>query len=94
MDAVFQNHEGWDYVIHFLNQKELLITWDMAEQSRIREILASHGIEYKVRTVNTCRGGNARARTGVAGIRTDAMYQYYIYVKKCDYEKAGFLIGR
>lgn len=81
-------------MIHIFNRKELLITWSMQDLAQIRDILVSNHIEYRIRTVNTGRTASSRARTGTAGLRTDVMYQYYVYVKKDDYEKAKYLIGR
>jgi len=85
-------------MIHFLNRKELLVTWSMTEQAKIRDILASNNIEYSIRTGNLARTSpyspGTRARMGSIGFRADSMYQYTIYVKKTDYERARFLIGR
>lgn len=85
-------------MIHIFNRKELLITWSMTELANIRDILASNNVEYTVKTNNLARtspySSGTRARTGSFGIRTDAMYQYVIYVKRSDYEKARFIIGR
>lgn len=85
-------------MIHIFNRKELLLTWDMAELAKIRDILASNHVEYSIRTRNMNRtspyGGASRARTGSFGMRTDAMYQYTVYVKKEEHEKARYLIGR
>lgn len=78
-------------LIHFFNRKELRIIWNLKELSEIRDILATNNIAYKVITRN--HGGISRDRTGSIGMRTDAVYQYYIYVKKEDYEKARSLIG-
>lgn len=85
-------------MIHIFNRKELMITWSMTELASIRDILASNNVEYTVKTVNTTRtspfSASSRGRTGSLGIRMDAMYQYIIYIKNTDYEKARFLIGR
>ena len=39
-------------MIHLFNRKELMLTWDMSELSKIRDILASNNVEYIVRTRN------------------------------------------
>ena len=78
-------------MIHILNRKELLITWNLQELSYVRDILASAGVDYRVITKRTNRDSG---RTGAAGLRLDAMYQYYVYVKKEDHEKARYLIQR
>ena len=85
-------------MIHIFNRKELLITWSMTELAAIRDILASSHVEYTVKTGSLARtspySAGSRARTGSLGIRTDALYQFIIYVRKTDYEKARLLIGR
>lgn len=58
---------------------------------KIRDILAANGIEYRVRTRSNT-GGLSRSRTVLPGTQMKLMYQYYIYVKRTDYEKAKFLI--
>lgn len=78
-------------MIHIFNRKELRITWSMEELAEIRDLLASNGIAYRVITRN--RSGISRYRTGSTGMRTDVMYQYYVYVKKEDYDKARSLMG-
>ena len=78
-------------LIHIFNRKELRILWNLKELAEVRDILASNHIAYKVITHN--HGGISRGRTGSVGMRTDAMYRYYVYVKKEDYEKARSLIG-
>ena len=75
-------------MIHLFNRKELLLTTSMERQARVRDALAANGIPYQVRV----RGNGARSRTVLPGMRLDAMYQYYVYVKKEDYEKAKYLI--
>ncbi len=85
-------------MIYILNRKELLITWSMKELAQIRDILATNQVDYVVKTRNLARtspySARGRARTGSLGLRTEAMYQYQIYVSKADYERARFLIGR
>lgn len=78
-------------MIHMFNRKELLTTVSMEQQSRVRDILAANGIDYRVR-VKSNTGGMSRSRTVIPGTRMELVYQYYIYVKKDDYEKACFLI--
>lgn len=63
----------------------------MERQARVRDALAANGIEYRVR-VKSNTGGLSRSRTVMPGTKMESMYQYYIYVKKDDYEKAKYLI--
>ena len=83
-------------MITVFNRKELLTTFSLEEQSRVRDILSSNGIDYKVKTVNPSArsyvGGSGRGRGGSFGINSDAAYQYYIYVRAGDYDLARSLI--
>lgn len=83
-------------MITLFNRKELTVTFDMNEQTRVRTILAGEGIEYSVKTVSRLSSSpfsaGSRVRTGTYGQSTDAMTEYIIYVKKADYEKATELI--
>ena len=75
-------------MIHLFNRKELLLTSSMERQARIRDILETNHIPYRVRTSSNI----SRSRGVIPGMRMDLMYQYRIYVKRSDYEKAKFLI--
>ena len=72
------------------NRKELLTTANMEQQVKVRNILAEKGIPYQVR-VRSNTGGLSRSRTVLPGTKMDLMYQYTVYVKRTDYEKAKFL---
>lgn len=74
-------------MIHLFNRKELLLTSSMERQARVRDILETNHIPYRVRTSSNI----SRSRGVIPGMRMDLMYQYRIYVKKSDYEKAKFL---
>lgn len=78
-------------MIHIFNRRELLLTNNMQQQAKVQDILADHGIEYFVKAKSAV-GGMSRSRTVLPGTRMEVMYQYYIYVKKTDYEKAKQLI--
>ena len=75
-------------MIHLFNRKELLMTSSMERQARVRDILAANNIPYRVRTSSNI----SRSRTVIPGMRMDMLYQYRIYVKRCDYEKAKYFI--
>ncbi len=85
-------------MITILNRKELVITFDIKEQARVRSILADHGIDYHIKTANRMSpspvSAGVRGRTGMFGQSHDAVLEYIIYVKKDDYEKALHLIQR
>jgi len=78
-------------MIHLFNRRELLTTSSMEHQAKVRDALAANGIDYRVR-VKSNTGGLSRSRMVMPGTRMDMMYQYYIYVKKEDYDKAKYLI--
>ena len=75
-------------MIHLFNRKELLLTSSMERQARVRDVLAANNIPYLVRTSSNI----SRSRAVIPGMRMDMLYQYRIYVKRSDYEKAKFLI--
>ena len=75
-------------MIHLFNRKELLLTTSMERQARVQDVLVANGIPCQVRTSSNI----SRSRGVMPGMRMDMLYQYRIYVKRCDYEKAGHLI--
>ena len=85
-------------MLTIFNRKELTVTYDMKEQSRIRTLLAGEGIDYSVKTVNRLSASpfsdGSRVRTGTYGQNTETMTEYIIYVKKTDYERATGAIHR
>jgi len=85
-------------MITVFNRKELTVTFDMNEQTRVRSILAGEDIDYSVKTVNRMSASSisagSRSRTATYGQNTNAMIEYIIYVKKADYEKALYLIQK
>lgn len=78
-------------MLTMFNRRELLITFRMEEQARIRGLLASHGIEYQIRTENLSARAS-RGRAGSFGIDPDAAYEYKIYVHRKDYQRAKALL--
>ena len=75
-------------MIHLFNRKELLLTSSMERQARVRDMLAANDIPYLVRTSSNI----SRSRGVMPGMWMDMLYQYRIYVKRCDYEKAKYFI--
>lgn len=65
-------------MITIFNRKQLIITYDMTVQSKIRDILAANNIDY---TINP-----------VMGLYDSSKAEYKIYVHKKDYEQACYLI--
>ena len=83
-------------MIAIFNRKELLVTFDLKKQAKVRDILAANNVEYYIKTVNRMSpspvSAGTRGQMGTAGQRMKDMYEYIIYVKKCDYKKASYLI--
>ena len=81
-------------MIHLFNRTELLLTPDLQELNRIRDILASNQIEYRVKA-NTTLGSSA-ARDGrpgnTLGANSHSATMYTIYVRRDDLEYAAHLI--
>ena len=66
-------------MITIFNRKQLILTYDMRVQSKVRDILSANNIDYIINPVMF----TARVYSGA---------EYKIYVKKSDYEQACFLI--
>lgn len=83
-------------MITIFNRKELCATFDMKEQARVRSLLADNGIDYAVKTVNRMSASpmaaGERSRAGSYGQSMNAMYEYRIFVRKADYERAKGLL--
>ena len=79
-------------MLTIFNRRELLTTFSLEEQDRVRDILAQNGNDYRIKTVNPAArstvGASGRSRTGSFGVNPDCAYQYYIYVRACDLERA------
>ena len=81
-------------MLTFLNRRELITTFSMDVQARVRDILSQNGIYYRIKTRSHTSGAYARGRTGSYGQNADYAYQYTIYVHRNDYEKAQYLINK
>lgn len=85
-------------MITILNRKEVCVTFDMARQAEVRNILQGAGIDYTVKTVNLKSPSpivaGSRARTGTFGENLNLECEYRIFVHKDDYEEALHLIHR
>lgn len=83
-------------MITLFNRKELLLTYDAQRQGEVRSLLQAHRIEYHVKVVNLLSpslfSSRPRAHTGAFGIDLTKTYEYKIYVRKSDYEKAKHLL--
>ena len=84
-------------MITIFNRREVLSTFDMKKQSEARQLLAQNGIDYDIKVINRKSpspfSAGSRAYTGTFGERLEFEYEYTIYVKKSDYDKASYLLG-
>ena len=81
-------------MLTLFNRRELITTFSMEKQAKVRDILSQNGIGYRVKTNSHSSGTYARGRTGSHGLNADHAYQYTIYVHRNDYEKAQYLINK
>ena len=83
-------------MLTIFNRWELLITFQLDEQVRVRNLLSIHNIEYRVTTENpsarATSAGTRRGRAGGLGVNSDAAYEYKIYVHRKDYQRAKALL--
>lgn len=66
-------------MITIFNRKELIITYDINIQAKIRDILAVNNIDYTINPI-------------MFSARTYTPAEYKIYVRKKDFEYACYLI--
>jgi hypothetical protein len=66
-------------VITIFNRKQLIITYDITVQAKIRDILAMNNVDYRIHPI-------------MLSARTYTPPEYKIYVKKTDYDYASYLI--
>jgi hypothetical protein len=71
------------------------MTYSMAQQAKIRDLLASHHIPYSIKVINRLARGTSflRNRAGTLGMNMDAAYEYRFYVHKADLEKARAVLA-
>ena len=80
-------------MITIFNRREVLSTFDMKKQSEARQLLAQNGIKVINRKRPSPFSAGSRAYTGTFGERLEFEYEYTIYVKKSDYDKASYILG-
>ena len=76
-------------MIHILNRRELLITYDQQEVNQCRELLIANHIDYRVKIVNSTMGAR---RNRVSFLRRQE--QQIVYVHKQDWEYAVYLLRK
>lgn len=72
-------------MIHPFNCRELLYTTDMNTYAFVRDVLEANGIDYVRNPLFATWYRMTNSRAGL-------MQEYYVYVKKTDYEKALHLL--
>lgn len=65
-------------MITIFNRKQLIVTYDITIQSKIRDILSANNVDYTINPVMALYGS--------------PQAEYKIYVRKKDYEHACYLI--
>ena len=83
-------------MITFFNRRELMITRDLREVTRVREVLTANRIEYLLkdfnqRITNSIGAGRARTSALTLGRKQE---QYAVYVHKDDLEYAKYLLRK
>lgn len=71
------------------NRKELITTFEFEKLVKVRDLLHANGIIHMVKVKNM---NKSRRITGSFGIDMKYAYQYYLYVKKRDYDQACYVI--
>lgn len=83
-------------MITVLNRREVMATFSLKTQAEARELLSGSGIDYTVHVKNRISpspvAAGARAHTGTLGQKMDCLYEYRIYVRRQDYERAAYLL--
>ena len=79
------------------NRKSLWIGFDADRFQEIRSRLDAAGIVYRYRVHSRLggtgsRGGSMRGSYGSFGMRSEAMYQYEIFVHRRDLERARYVM--
>lgn len=75
----------------FWQKKEVLVTFSLEDFCRVKEALAANHMEYDWRIKP--EAGSGRDRTmGTAFMDQTVLRQYYLYVKRRDYEKAEVIM--
>ncbi|MDD4844173.1 MAG: hypothetical protein PHU31_07555 [Anaerotignum sp.] len=79
-------------MITIFNRKELMITYSMEKQAKIRNLLVEHNIDYSISTLGNMMQSYERSMNPLTP-RINPPTEYRIYVKKQDYEKAIHLLN-
>lgn len=82
-------------MITIFNREEIYHGYSMEECSRVRDILGSNNIRYGVKLSSRNASGFFNpmgSMIGNIGMNMKYMTEYYVYVRKKDFELASFLV--
>lgn len=83
-------------MLTIFNRRELITTFSLEEQSKLRTLLSAHNIPYTIKLINRnspSAFSDTRARTGSLGQKMSLAYEYRFYVLKKDLSFARSLLG-
>lgn len=83
-------------MITIFNRREVSVTFDVHKLAKVREILTSNDIDYKIKIFSREAKSFAlpnRIRMGNFGINVDYGREYVVYVRKDDLSKARALLS-
>lgn len=72
-------------MVNLLNRREIIVTRDFNILNNIIGLLDKNSIEHNTKTNSITNSGRSH---GIPNVKADASYEYRIYVRRCDYEKA------
>lgn len=81
-------------MITVFNRQEILLTREQTEYDDAREKLRGAGIDYQARCRDMLRGRGDRSGRSVIGLKQDYLYEFVIYVRREDAERARYVIQR
>lgn len=85
-------------MLTIFNRRELICTMDMQKQAKIRQILQQNNIEYTIKTTNlrsaSPYASGSRSRTGTINENLKLEYEYKIFIKKEDLDRATYIINK
>lgn len=85
-------------MITIFNRKELIKTYDLKEQAKVRNLLSDYNIKYSIKTFNrnspTPFAAGTRASMGTLGEKLSLQCEYTIYVHKDNYSEASSIVMR
>ena len=79
-------------MLNIFNRKELLITHDIERYYQTMDILDSGEIEFSAKVRSATGTWGSPNREGTFGTNDNNLYEYRIYVRKKDYERASHMI--